>query len=505
MKILSSDQIREADNYTIVHEPIASIDLMERAAMVCRDWLISSSPFREQKVVHVFCGLGNNGGDGLAIARLLSEKKYAVCVYILRYSNKCSDDFKTNESRIRKSPGITILDIHSEKDLEKIIISMGIVIDAVFGSGLNRPVGGLAAEGINFINKIALPVIALDIPSGLSASPTQDTGKFCVRATHTLSFQVPKLSFMFPGDYKYIGDFTVLEIGLDPKFLEGLETVNYFTTLSEIKKIRKPRGKFSHKGTYGHALMIAGSYGKIGASILASKACVKSGTGLLTVHLPKCGYNILQTTLPEAMVSVDSGDWQVSILPVIEKYNAIGIGPGLGNDKQTQNVLKLLIQNAKSPLVLDADALNILSENKTWLSFLPANTILTPHPKEFDRLAGVSDNDYERYVQLRDFAFKFSVYVVLKGAHTAIACPDGLVYFNSTGNPGMAKGGSGDVLTGIITGLLAQGYSPKESAIFGVYWHGLAGDIASELCSQQTMTALDIIGNMGRAYKTISE
>jgi hydroxyethylthiazole kinase-like uncharacterized protein yjeF len=504
MKILTSDQIREADHYTIVHEPVSSIDLMERAAKTCTDWLISSPFLKAGKVVHIFCGLGNNGGDGLAIARLLSEKEFSVYVYIIRYSDQSSGDFNANEARLQDIAAVKVMDIYSAKDLEKLKISESVVIDAIFGSGFNRVLEEFPAEVINFINKIPLAVIAIDIPSGLSTDLSFKVGKACIRAAHTLTFQAPKLLFMFAEYFKYIGEFTILDIGLDRDFLSQATTINNYTTLTEAKAIIKPRSKFSHKGTYGHALIIAGSYGKIGAAVLASGSCLKSGVGLLTTHVPGCGYEIMQTALPEAMLSIDSNDHFVSILPAIEKYSAIGIGPGLDQHKQTQAVLKILIQNSSVPLVLDADALNMLSENKTWLSFLPKNSVLTPHPKEFERLAGKAKSDYDRYEQLRDFAFKFSLYVVLKGAHTAIACPDGMVYFNSTGNPGMSKGGSGDVLTGIIAGLLAQGYSAKESAILSVYCHGLAGDIASEINSQQSMSATDIIKNMGNAFKIIS-
>lgn len=502
MKILTTEQIREADAYTIKHEPVASVDLMERAAVACMQWITSA--YREPIKMHVFCGLGNNGGDGLAIARLLAEKKYKIIVYIVRCSDKCSGDFKTNEQRL-KGTGVTVLDIRSADDLKNIKAqSSDIVIDAIFGSGLNKPVEGLAADVIKYINALKLPVIAIDVPSGLPLSAKEKPDAWvCINSTHTLTFQAPKLVFMFPQAGKHIGDFTILDIGLDASFINKQETINYFITLSDVQAILKPRKKFSHKGTYGHALIISGSYGKIGAAVLAANACLRSGAGLVTVHIPKCGYEIIQTALPEVMVSVDSTDHYISELPKLEKYNAIGVGPGLDNEKQTQNTLKLLIQNAVVPLVLDADAINILSMNKTWLPFLPKNSILTPHPKEFERLVGKTDSDYARYDQLREFAFKYGVYVVLKGAHTAVACPDATVYFNSTGNPGMATGGSGDVLTGIITGLLAQGYAPKEAAVFGVYWHGLAGDISMDRSGTSCIIAGDIIEALSFAYKAI--
>lgn len=503
MKILSIEQIRQADTYTIEHDPISSIDLMERAAQTCVQWIVSN--FSVQKPVAIFCGTGNNGGDGLAIARLLAEKNYGVTVYIIRFSDKYSADFKINEERLEAIPSVTVIGIQSIADFAAIKIqAAAVLIDAIVGSGLNKPLTGLVADVVTFINTINRPIIAIDVPSGLSLLPSSTPLEGCaINATYTLTFQAPKLVFMFPQYGEYIGDFTILDIGLSNTFIDQQVTINYFTTLTTIQAVLKTRKKFSHKGSYGHALLIAGSYGKMGAAELAVKACLRSGAGLLTAHLPKCGYNIMQTALPEAIVSIDSNEQYVSELPHLDKFNAIGIGPGLGEEKQTQNVVKLLLQNANIPLVFDADALNILSQNKTWLSFLPKYSILTPHPKEFERLAGKSTTDYERYDTLRAFAFKYGVYVVLKGAHTAVACPDATVYFNSTGNPGMATGGSGDVLTGIITGLLAQGYSPKDASILGVYWHGLAGDIAMDVTGTSGIMASDIINALSPAYKTI--
>lgn len=507
MKILTAEQIREADAYTIKSEPIKSIDLMERAANACVSWI--KSVYSKQSALHIFCGLGNNGGDGLAIARLLAEQGYKVISYIVRYSDKSSPDFSINEKRLRTLSTSSIIDIKSATDLNTIKFEpTDIIIDAIFGSGLNKPVEELSKDIINKINQHSIPVISIDVPSGLSLS-SKITPSFSenivVRASHTLAFQAPKLVFMFPRYEEYIGDFTVLAIGLDATIISKQETINYFTTLSDIKAVIRPRKKFSHKGTYGHALIISGCYGKMGATVLSAKACLRVGAGLVTAHIPKCGYEILQTSLPEAMVSIDSNEHSMSELPKLEKFNAIAIGPGLDTEKQTQNILKLLIQNTAAPLVIDADAINILSMNKTWLSFLPKNSILTPHRKEFERLVGKTDSDYSRYDQLREFAFKYGVYVVLKGAHTAIACPDATVYFNSTGNSGMATGGSGDILTGIITGLLAQGYAPKESAIFGVYWHGLAGDIAMDITGTSNIIASDITEALSKAFKTITD
>lgn len=500
MKILTAQQIREADAYTMEHEPIKSIDLMERAAKACAEWL--QKQYEKKKVFHIFCGIRNNGGDGIAIARLLHEKEYKVKVYLVEFSEKSSEDFRTNEQRLKKL-GIPLSNLNEEDygSALRFDPATDVIVDAIFGSGLNSPVEKWIAMLMHKINASKCPVVSIDVPSGLFC---EDNSKCdlnnVIQATYTLTFGAPKLSFLFAITCDFIGEIVVLDIGLDKKFLADVKTPNCLLTREEIKKILKPRKKNSHKGTYGHALLVTGSYGKMGAAVLASSACMRSGVGLLTTHVPKCGYNIMLTSVPEAMVNVDSSEFFISDHIHLEKYDAIGIGPGLGTEKQTQNILKLLIQNTQTPLVIDADAINIIAENKTWLSFLPANTIFTPHPKEFERLVGKANDDYDRFNMQKEFAMKHGVFIVLKGTHTSIACPNGEVYFNSTGNPGMATGGSGDVLTGIITGLLAQDYSPKDACLIGVYLHGLAGDFAAENLSQEAMIASDIIQYMGMAF-----
>lgn len=506
MKILSSDEIRKADAYTIAHEPVRSIDLMERAAKACVGWITATPALKGVKRVSIFCGLGNNGGDGLAIARLLAAKKFKVEVFIIRHSDKCSEDFLVNEKRLKKIKSVKIHNITSAVFPSAIFHApSSIVVDALFGSGLNKPVDGLAAEAIRLINSSGCPVVSIDIPSGLYAdkhSVSKDAA--IVRAQHTLSFQCPKLAFMFPENGPFVGEVSVLDIGLDEGFIAALSSRNYFVSEIEARFLYRKRSKFSHKGTYGHALIAAGSYGKMGACVLASRACLTAGAGLVTVHIPKCGYDILQTSNPEVMVETDSEEKLIADNIKIEKYNAIGMGPGIGTEKETQNALKVLIQNAKIPLVLDADALNILGENKTWTAFLPPNSVLTPHPGEFKRLVGDPANDFDRLQIQKEFSIKHGVYIVLKGAHTSITCPDGEVYFNSTGNPGMATAGSGDVLTGIITGLLSQGYAPKQASVLGVYLHGLAGDIAAQHLSEEGLLARNLIEFLPEAFKKLS-
>lgn len=500
MKILAALQMREADSFTIKNEPIASIDLMERAANSCVKWI--SDNCDKRKMFFIFCGLGNNGGDGLAIGRLLLEKNYSVRIYIYRYGNKCSADFKKNETRLLNNKS-KLYDIN-ENNYRKILKSIpqdGVIIDALFGSGLRKPIDGWLSKAIQILNSSGNKIIAIDIPSGLFCEiNTPENLVATIKADITLTFQTPKLSFMLPTSGMFVGKFYVLDIGLDKVYISQANSEYHYLEKNEIKPLIKKRVKFSHKGSFGHALLIAGSYGKMGAAILSAKSCLRSGVGLLTMRIPQCGYEIIQTAVPEAMASIDKSKNHIANELSINAYSAIGIGPAIGKDKQTQKLLKRLIENTHVPIVLDADALNILAENKNWLSKLPVNSILTPHPKEFERLSKKPDDDTERLQLQRAFAIQNKIYLVLKGAHTSIACPNGDIFFNSTGNPGMATGGSGDVLTGIITGFLAQGYSALDSCLLGVYIHGLAGDLASEKFSQEAMIASDITESLGQAF-----
>jgi NAD(P)H-hydrate epimerase len=494
MKILSAAQTRELDAYTIRHEPVASIDLMERASLSFINWFVSK--FDNNQPVAIFCGLGNNGGDGLAIARLLLERKYKVEVWIVQYADNSSADFKANYERLNGL--LPIQKIRHEKNIP-ILAQQSIIIDAIFGSGLSRPVEGIAAQVIESINKANSIVVAVDIPSGLYVD-AYNWDTHIIQADYTLSFQLPKLSFLLPQNEKYVGEWHITDIGLHPEKIKQTATPYFYLDEALVKILVKKRNKFSHKGTFGHALLVGGSYGKMGAAVLATRACLHSGVGLLTVHVPACGYEIMQISVPEAMTITDVEENLISALPDTEYYSAIGIGPGLGTAPQTAQALQNLLQAANKPIVIDADGLNLLSKNKALLKLLPAESILTPHPKEFERLTRPAAHEYERLEVLKEFAIQYQVNVVLKGAHTAIARPSGEVYFNSTGNPGMATGGSGDVLTGIITALLAQQYQPFEAALLGVYFHGLSGDFAASRKGYNALVASDLVENLSQAF-----
>ncbi len=496
MKILTTAQIREADNATIQTEPISSVDLMERAAKACVDWIRSNLP-AEASFLVIF-GTGNNGGDGLAIARLLFESGRKVNVFIQGKREEGTADHKVNLERLR----LMSADIIQESF--PVIDRNCVVIDALLGTGLSRPVEGETKDLIKKMNNSGAKILSIDIPSGMYGEDNSANDlDSIVQASTTLTFQCPKLAMLLPGAGDKCGKIVVLDIELNKEFIANAHSPYEFVTADVIKKIYQPRNKFSHKGSSGHALLVCGSEGKMGAAILATRACMHAGAGLTTVRIPANGEAIMQSGVPEAMVSADKGKEFLSTPFLADKQDAMGIGPGIGTYDETAAVIKQLIQDHRMPMVFDADALNILAKNMTWMGFLPKGCILTPHVKEFGRMFGTEQDPLKRLALLQRNAVKYNVCIVLKGAHTSIAGPDGKVYFNSTGNPGLAKGGSGDVLTGIITALLAQGYQSTDAAILGVYLHGLAADIAVTTSSEEALTPGDVIDNLGRAYREI--
>lgn len=488
-KILNTEQIRQADAYTIANEPIASIDLMERAAANCFARL--KTLFPSARNWRIFCGTGNNGGDGLAIAGMLLSQGFQTEVFVAGEPETGSVDFLTNYHRLADGC-ITHI---SGTDFPFSPPPHGcIYVDALFGSGLNRPAEGIYAHTINYINQYSGSVVSVDLPSGLDADTGLPAkGAVAVMASLTLSLELPKLCMMLPESGDYCGDVEVVSIGLDQSFINGQQSPYSYIEAIDIELLLPFRKKFDHKGSFGHAILFAGSFGRMGAAVLSARACIRSGAGLTSVACPGSGLNILQTALPEAMTCPDKDERCLKTLPELAPYNALGFGPACGTLPETSSLLKLIIQEYAKPMVIDADGLNILAENKTWLAYLPKGSVLTPHVREFERLAGPSDSPFQRLEKAREFSRRYSVYLVLKGAHTAICCPDGSVMFNSTGNPGMATGGSGDVLTGIILAFLAQGMHPKQAAAAGVFVHGMAGDKATKKMSETALMASDII------------
>lgn len=494
MKILTAKQTHEVDQFTIQNEPIDSINLMERAARAFTDVFFEQVSPKNR--VAVVSGRGNNGGDGLAIARLLINRHYEVKVFAIELQKDASADFKNNEERLRDL--VKIQSIDSEADIPK-FDEFDVIIDGLFGSGLSRPVEGLYAQVINEINNAKAEVYAIDIASGLFADqPSKEGAK--VQANYTISFQLPKLGFFLPENAPYVGEWKIVNIGLHEEGIASQNTSFYYLDQDMARLVLKPRLKFDHKGSWGRVLLMAGSYGKMGAAILAGQAVMRAGAGLLTMYIPTCGYDIMQLAVPEAMVELDDGDHFLTTSPEFQTFDAVGIGPGIGKEQETIMSVIEAVRAFEKPMVLDADALNIISEHHEILEMLPAGSIITPHPREFERLVGSWGNDFERIEKQKALAREHQLIVVVKGAHTTIVTPEADVYFNSTGNPGMATGGSGDVLTGIITSLLGQGYAPREAAILGVYIHGLSGDIAATKKGCEAMIASDIVAFLPQAY-----
>ena len=499
MKIFTSAQIHELDKYTIDHEPIKSIDLMERAARVLTRAITERWPSTIPIVV--FAGPGNNGGDALAVARMLIEQDYQVQTFLFNITGHLSADCAENKKRLCDKKGRSLLtEITQEFDPPHLDSGM-LIVDGLFGSGLNKPLAGGFASLVKYINASKADVVSIDVPSGLMTEDnTYNVSANIIRATQTLTLGQLKLSFLFPESQAYIGQLRILDIRLSREGMEKIES-NYTLMEEDIaRQLIMQRDRFAHKGQMGSALIIAGCYGMAGASVLATKACLRAGAGKATTHVPKRNVAIMQVAVPEAIVSIDREETSFTEGVATEDFQAVGIGPGLGTSEQTAITLIAQLRRTQCPLVIDADALNILASRRAWLQQLPKGVIMTPHPKELDRMEGKCIDSFERLTKARELAERLQGYVILKGHHTAICMPDGHVVFNNSGNAGMATAGSGDVLTGIITGLLARGYERRDACMLGVYLHGLAGDLAVRELGEESLIASDLIQYLPKAF-----
>jgi len=497
MKIFSAEQIRAWDEYTSREEPISSDELMERAAGRCFAWLMAQYP--DLPSFTICCGKGNNGADGLVIARLLAEKGKTVAVYVLEFGYLGTPDFQLNLSRLHQFTQINVRFVQSEDQLPVFDSSVP-VIDALYGTGLNRGLEGLSAAFVQHLNASGCVCVSIDLPSGLFADRSSLLHPV-VKATHTLCLQSYKLAMLMAENDDHLGQVHLLDIGLHPTFYEHAHTPYQLQLLQEIKAIKPIRPKSAHKGNFGHALLVAGQSGKMGAAVLAAKGALRSGLGLLSCQVPAAGLSILQTVVPEAICSVDLSQDRISQLPKdLSLFQSIGIGPGLGTHTEAIEVLDSLLSFYTKPIVIDADAINCLALRTALLTKIPKGSVLTPHPKEFARLFGASTNDFERMNKAIEKAVHYQLYIVLKGHHTQIACPDGSMYFNGSGNSGMATGGMGDVLTGLLTGLLAQQIPVHNAVRLGVYLHGLAGNLAAQAVSEPALLPSDLIDHLGSAW-----
>ena len=505
MKIFTAAQIHELDNYTITHEPIKSIDLMERAAKTITRAIMDEWTDRTPMVI--FAGPGNNGGDALAVARLLAEENYKVSVYLFNIHNKLSDDCAANKQRLIDSKRVGhFTEVTLNFDPPELTEDM-VVIDGLFGSGLNKPLIGGFASLVKYINQCPAKVVSIDIPSGLMCEDnTYNIHSNIIRADLTLTLQQKKLSMMMADCQKYIGRLRVLDIRLSKEYIDKTEANCRILEEQDVRRLLMPRDDFAHKGAMGNALIIAGSYGMAGAAVLATRACLRSGVGKVTVHTPRRNYLVMQTAVPEAVMQMDHEETYFSESVDSTDFDALGIGPGLGLVENTAIALIGQIRRTSCPIVADADALNILANHQAWMQQLPSGIIMTPHPKEFDRMAGsTSNNDYERLIRAQQMAEHIKGYIILKGHHSALCMPDGHIVFNATGNSGLATAGSGDVLTGILTALLARGYDKGTACQLGMYLHGLAGDLAAKEVGKESLVASDIIQFLPKAFLKLED
>lgn len=505
MKIFTRSQIVELDRYTMEHEPIRSIDLMERAAKAIVQAIMEKWSARTPIVV--FAGPGNNGGDALAVARLLAEQDYQVKAYLFNISNHMSEDCLTNQQHLKESKKIKeFVEVTTQFD-PPILESNTLVIDGLFGSGINKPLAGGFASLVKYINQSSSTIVSIDIPSGLMPEDnTYNISANTIRADYTFTLQLKKLAFMFADNQQFIGKLKVLDIRLSKDFIDKTDAQYAIIEENEVRNMMRERDDFAHKGMMGNALIIAGSYGMAGASVLTTRACLRSGAGKVTAHTPKKNYAIMQTAVPEAVMQMDREETYFSDAVDTEDFEALGIGPGLGQQENSAVALISQLRRATCPVVVDADALNMLANHRAWLQQLPKGIILTPHPKEFERIAGTACNgDYERLNKAQELAQNLQLYIILKGHYSALCLPNGRVLFNSTGNSGMATAGSGDVLTGIITALLARGYKQEQACIVGMYIHGLAGDLAAKDKGKESLIASDIIDYLPQAFKRLTE
>lgn len=502
MKIFTAQQLKEADAITLEKQGITSNELMERAAGLVFEEIHTRLQNAEIPV-KIFCGIGNNGGDGLVVGRLLLEKGYDVTIYVVNYSDQRSKDFLVNYDRVKNMTRQWPILLKSEEDFPEINTG-DFIIDAIFGVGLNRPLVDWVANLVRLINKSGAFVLAIDVPSGLMADMPVEQQDAIIRANYTLSFQSAKLSFFMPDTAAFTGELQILDIGLDRDYLKDEHAVAQTIGKPEARVIYRPRNKFSHKGTFGHALMVGGSYGKMGSICLATNAALRAGAGMATAFVPACGYDIFQTAVPEAMVLTDVNNKILSHIDYDIEPTAIGFGVGVGTGEETVKAFENLLKKNSKPMVIDADGLNILSKNKDLLKLLPEGSILTPHPKELERLIGSWKNDFEKLEKARDLATEHKIILVIKGAYTFTVTSDE-TYINTSGNPGMATAGSGDVLTGILTALICQGYPTLTAAVLGVYLHGRAGDLAAEKLSYEGMIAGDIAAHTGAAILDLFE
>lgn len=502
MKIFDNDTIRAIDKATIEHENVSAIDLVERAAEAIACEIISR--WRPNKPITIFAGFGNNGADALAVARLLIEQGYSPVIYLFNIGgNMLGNECRICRDRLRDLNYANFYEVIDHFALPALSPNH-VVIDGLFGSGLNRPIYGGFVTLIQFINDSGATVVSIDVPSGLLGDwNVNPINRNIIHADLTLAIQFPRLAFFLKDNSGLVGEWKVLNIDLSSEAINNSQSNFYLVEKSDIRCSIKRRNSFASKADCGSALIIAGSYGMMGAAVLSANGAIRSGVGKITVHSPQCGYNVMQVSAPEAMFVADKHELIPTDLTPRHKYDAIAVGPGIGTHEYTIQALELFLKNTKQPIILDADALNCIALRPSLLNYIPTNSIITPHAGEFDRIFGEHKSDEARLKKALDRAKRYGIIIVLKGRHTAVVRHDGKIFFNTSGNASLATAGSGDVLTGIMAGFLAQGYAPEIASLIAIYVHGIAGEISSETHGIFGVKSGDIANNVGCAIKQI--
>lgn len=501
MKIFTTDQIRAIDRETIETEGVSSLELIHRAADGIASEIIRR--YSSSRPTVIFAGPGNNGADALIVAKLLIEAGFMPQILLFNFKGtSLSADCRAAYQELTSAGyPLNLTEIRDRAEIP-LLTPEHLIIDGLFGTGLREPLTGGFTTLVRNISESGATVVAIDQPSGMFADwNSRVIARNVVHADLTMTMQFPRLSFLLADNSELVGQWKVVDIGLSQAAIDSTPTKYFYVEREDVKAVLKPRAPFSSKADYGHALIIAGCYGMMGAALMAARGALRAGVGKLTVHSPRCGYNVIQGQAPEALFDPDAGDIVTTDMTPRFTYTAIGVGPGIGLNDATRGAFEKLVKAAKRPMVIDADALNIIAQNNSLLDHIPASSILTPHAGEFDRIFGPQPSAEGRLLKAREMAMKYKVIIVLKGHYTATVRPDGKVFFNSSGTPALATAGSGDVLTGVITALLAQGYKPEAASVTGVFIHGLAGEIAAETEGEYGVTGLDIAAAVGKAIK----
>ncbi len=504
MKIFNTENIRKIDRITIEEEGVSSQELIRRVAEGVAGEIIGR--WSPSTPVVIFAGSGNNGADALVVGRLLLEAGFYPRILLFNFKgNSLSRDCDIAKRELLSTGYNGLMEIIDRAELPSLTPDH-LVIDGLFGSGLRDPLEGGFMMLARNISESGATVISIDVPSGMFGEwNARVIGRNVVHATLTMAIQFPRLSFFLGDNAELVGKWKVIDIGLSNRAIMETPTKYFYVERDEVRAVLKPRKPFSSKSDYGHALLFAGCYGMAGAAVMAARGALRSGVGKLTVHSARAAFPVIQSQVPEALFSADRHENVISDMSARFNCSAIGVGPGIGTNDATRGAFETLVKSYKRPLVIDADALNAIAKNQTILDHIAPGSILTPHAGEFDRIFGTQTSDEGRLLKAVEVSHRYKLLIVLKGRYTATLRPDGKVFFNSSGTPAMATAGSGDVLTGIITSLLAQGYKPETASVAGVYIHGLAGEMAAETQGEYGTTAMDIASCVGRAVKAIME